>query len=234
MAKKKSKRFIIPATFFINAVVEEKLDTPEKTAHIGNAPTPIVHEPKSNYTSNKENKKVEKEQKIDAPIAPITENLNKGVRRKSALSISSLKRNKIEDAKLKNKRVIVENLDDLPKDPFTEASFLNTWKEYIDELHENGEKLFASILKADIPKIKNNLICVCYPNEMMKAELIKVKPKALKYLRQALNNYSLDFKIEVNEENTKKFAYTPQEKFEFLKEKNDAIIHLKKTFNLEL
>jgi DNA polymerase-3 subunit gamma/tau len=38
----------------------------------------------------------------------------------------------------------------------------------------------------------------------------------------------------VNEINTKRFAYTPQEKYELLKEKNAAISILRKTFNLEL
>lgn len=69
---------------------------------------------------------------------------------------------------------------------------------------------------------------------MMKAELIKVKSKALKHLRKELNNYAIDFKISVNEENVKKFAYTPQEKYDLLKSKNKAIITLRKTFNLEL
>ena len=68
----------------------------------------------------------------------------------------------------------------------------------------------------------------------MKTELNKVKSKALKYLRQKLNNYDIDFKIIVNEEIEKNFAYTPQEKYEFLKEKNKAISTLRKTFNLEL
>ena len=116
---------------------------------------------------------------------------------------------------------MVGNSEDLPKDPFTEETFLKIWVKYIEDLHHKGEKIFASILKADLPTIKSNLICVTYPNEMMKAELLKVKSKALNHLRQKLNNYSIDFKITVNEENTKKFAYTPQEKYDLLKEKNN-------------
>ncbi len=234
MAKKKSKRFIIPATFFINAIVEEKLDISATNQVQPNSTASTAHEPKSNYTPNKETQPNLQQQKSSPPIAPNTVNLNQGARRKSALSLSSLKRNKLEEVRLKSIQKADINTDNLPKDPFTEATFLKVWKTYIEELHDNGEKIFASILKADIPRIKNNLICVTYPNEMMKAELIKVKPKALKYLRQTLNNFSLEFKIEVNEENIKKFAYTPQEKFDFLKEKNDAIVNLKKTFNLEL
>ena len=233
MAKKKSKRFIIPAAFFINAVIEEKIDaTVNKKQH---AATAVINEPKTKYASDKKETSEVTSQKTQT-VPPPTEavKFNKAPRRKSALSISSLKRDKIVNETLKNKQKVVENFDDLPKDSFTEAAFIEIWNAYIDELHKNGEKIFASILKADTPVIKNNLICVTYPNEMMKTELNKVKSKALKHLREKLNNYSLEFKIDVNEENTKRFAYTPQEKYEFLKTKNEAIIKLKNTFNLEL
>lgn len=236
MAKKKSKRFIIPAAFFINTIVEEKLDISVKNTETLKQPVvSLINEPKTDYSSDKKNKpENNNQQENKSSTLSNSPKLNTGVRRKSALSLSSLKRDKIEEAKQKNKQTLAKNLDDLPKDPFTETTFLSVWNNYIEDLHQKGEKIFASILKADIPKIKNNFICVTYPNEMMKIELTKVKSKALKHLRKELNNYSLDFKIEVNEEKTKVFAYTPQEKFEFLKNKNKAISTLRKTFNLEL
>ena len=235
MAKKKSDRFIIPASHFASTIVEEKLDIPvsttPKTEALG-----IVHEERKEYTS----KAIIAKDKLKGIhlnefeiIKPDTQNLDK-TKRKSVLTLSSLKRNKIDKENLKNKQRVVENLDDLPKDPFTEETFLKIWNSYINDLHQNGEKIFASILKTDTPKIKNNTLFVTYPNKMMKAELLKVKPKALKYLRQELNNYSIDFDITVNEETAKRFAYTPQEKYELLKEKNKEIALLKKTFNLEL
>jgi len=235
MAKKKSKRFIIPAAFFIHTIIEEKIDAPVKNnPNINQETTSYIQEPNSNYRSDLNT--TEDKPQEHKPLPPVNSpKLNTSTkRRKSALSLSSLKRDKIEEAKQKNKKSTTENLNDLPKDSFTEATFLKIWNDYIEELHQKGEKIFASILKADTPKIKNNFICVTYPNEMMKIELNKIKFKALKHLRKELNNYSLDFKIDVNEENTKVFAYTPQEKFEFLKSKNEAISTLKNTFNLDL
>ncbi len=240
MAKKKSKRFIIPASHFAAILVEEKLDVPissiaESKKELNEEY--LVHEKESSYVQSK---KEEQKPKILESIPekevekPEQFNLKNSPRRKSALSLSSLKRNKLEEEIRKNKQKFVQNENDLPKDPFTEETFLKIWNEYIETLHKGGEKIFASILKTDTPKIKKNLICVVYPNEMMKAELIKVKPKALKYLREKLNNFSIDFEITINEENTKRFAYTSQEKYEFLKEKNKAIVTLRKKFNLEL
>ena len=92
----------------------------------------------------------------------------------------------------------------------------------------------ASILNADKPRIKGNEIHVTYPNKIMADELLRVKSRALKHLREKLNNYQLDFKIEINEEEATKVAYTTQEKYELLKSKNEAISLLRKTFKLDL
>jgi DNA polymerase III subunit gamma/tau len=240
MAKKKSKRFIIPATHFSEIIIEEKLDIPENSLIASKKEmvnVSLLNETKENYSTGKKNDiKKTKPQNVEEKeiVKPERLNLKKNLPRKSALSLSSLKRNKREEEKQKNKQKVVKEGSDLPNDPFTEETFLKIWEEYIEYLHNNGEKIFASILKADTPKIKKNLICVVYPNEMMKVELIKIKSKALKYLRKKLNNFTLDFQITVNEENTKRFAYTPEEKYELLKEKNKAISVLRKTFNLEL
>ena len=104
----------------------------------------------------------------------------------------------------------------------------------MEDLHQEGEKILASILKADSPKLKGHMIHLAYPNEMMKVELLKVRPKVLRYIRAKLNNYEIDFEIAVNEEHTKRFAYTPQEKYELLREKNKALTLLRKKFNLDL
>ena len=232
--KKKPDRYIIPASHFIAHTIEEKLDVPEKIIQksIETATDVSMVAEKSSQYIIKDGVKIEDES--TKTVKPKELLLKNTKRRNSALSLSSIKRNKIEEDKIKSKQKTFEDTEELPKDPFSEEKFLEVWYAYIETLHENGEKIFASILKADTPKVENTLVLVTYPNQMMKAELIKVKSKALKHLRKELNNYSIDFKISVDEENEKKFAYTPQEKYDLLKSKNKAIIKLRKTFNLEL
>jgi len=60
------------------------------------------------------------------------------------------------------------------------------------------------------------------------------KPKLLKFLREALNNFSITITVIVNETIEKKFAYTPQEKYNKLLEKNSSLKSLKDTFQLDL
>ena len=157
--------------------------------------------------------------------------------RKSALSMSSIERKKLEEAELIEKRKERERMmqsQTLPNDPFTEEEFFNIWESYIETLHENGERIYASILNADKPVLVKQMIHVTYSNNLMKSELEKVKPKALQFIREKLNNYSIDFVVHINEEETNKIAYTNQEKYEHLKEKNKALSYLRKEFKLDL
>lgn len=69
---------------------------------------------------------------------------------------------------------------------------------------------------------------------MMQSKLDTHKPKLLKFLRDKLNNYGVDLLIDVNEVVEKKFAYTPQERYEKLKEKNPMLEDFRKMFGLDL
>ena len=236
--KKKSDRFIIPAQFFSHFQVDEKLDLPTQTPEpLKIKPSkkeqvpfePIVTESVEKITIIKESEEV----KIINPIL-------KGVRtatRKSALSMSSIERKKLEEAALIEKRKELERMmqsQSLPKNPFSEEQFFSIWESYIETLHENGERIYASILNADKPVLVKHMIHVTYSNNLMKSELEKVKPKALQFIREKLNNYSIDFVVHINEEETNKIAYTNQEKYEHLKEKNKALSYLRKEFKLDL
>jgi DNA polymerase-3 subunit gamma/tau len=167
-------------------------------------------------------------------VKPVTLEQTGNGRRKSALSLSSLKRNKEQEEELRQKKARNNKTENLPRDPFTNETFQKVWQDYIDGLILGGEKILASVLMADKPVLKGHMIHVTYPNQLMKKELLRVRPKVLKHLRNALNNHTVDFEIEVKEENQKRFAYTPQEKYELLKEKNSDISFLRKTFNLDL
>ena len=54
------------------------------------------------------------------------------------------------------------------------------------------------------------------------------------FLKKTLLNYDLKLDITVNEEIAKKYAFTPLEKYEKLKEKNPNIELLRKTFGLDI
>ncbi len=138
---------------------------------------------------------------------------------------------KVEAVNVVNEEEI--DLSTLPKDTFTEQRFLNLWNSYAEDLYKKGEKSLASILKANKPVLNNLTIQYTLPTQLMSEQLHRLKPKLLKHLRETLNNFSIDITIDVAETEVKKFVYTPQEKFEKLKESYPELDLLKSLFKLD-
>ncbi|EAR01887.1 DNA polymerase III subunit gamma/tau [Maribacter sp. HTCC2170] len=158
--------------------------------------------------------------------------INTPVKRVSGLSISSLKAKKQHEI---NKIEVVIDENDLPKEALTEEDMQKHWFDFVKKIDNNGQKLLASILNTDTPKLMNeSTIWIELPNDTMKKELEREKFHLMEHLRTKLNNHFIKLKITVNEEVAKKFAFTPEEKYQKLREKNPAIDVLRKTFDLDL
>jgi DNA polymerase-3 subunit gamma/tau len=212
--KKNSKPYIIAALHFNkvkNAKPEQAKQREEKAAEVKQV---ILKE---------------QVQHIAKPIAPAI--LKDVKRRPSALSINSIERKK----ELSKIEVEYEEVENLPSDDFTEITAVELWKKYALKLEKKGKSSLASIMNANNITVKDDKnIHFELPNELMKDQLKLALPQLQKYLREKLNNFKLEVKLDVNEEEIKRYAYTPQEKYEKLREKNKAIELLKKKFDLEL
>lgn len=119
-------------------------------------------------------------------------------------------------------------------EPFTEEQVLAAWDKYIQELKKNGQKILPSVLATDQPKLKENVILIELPNETMKSNVEKEKAELLSFLKRDLRNSDISLKIKVNAAVAERKAYTPQEKYEKLKEKNPLLEDLKNTFGLDI
>jgi DNA polymerase-3 subunit gamma/tau len=105
----------------------------------------------------------------------------------------------------------------------------------VKDIDEKGQKILSSNLSTDIPKIlKGDTIWIELPNDTMKKEVEREQHKLLDHLRSNLNNHRINLKITVNEEAAKKYAFTPEEKYQKLREKNPAIDLLRQEFDLDL
>ena len=161
--------------------------------------------------------------KIDIKIAS---------KRVSGLSISSLKAKK--EHKLNKKDNSIDE-SQLPKSLFTEEVMQKHWADFVHKIDTEGRKILASNLHADIPKLKDETtIWIEMPNGTMKKEIEREQFDLMEYLKLKLNNHFISLKITVNEETAKKFAFTPEEKYEKLREKNPIIDLLRKEFDLDL
>jgi DNA polymerase-3 subunit gamma/tau len=206
--KKKPANYIIPATFFqaLSPAVKEIVKPIKKT--------PTFQPPK-----------------VEQPKPDVKKGFFNAVgKRTSSLSLKSIHQKKEE-----KKSVIEENYDNHPKDVFTEKVLQDLWKEYVALLNEKGERSIASIIGTDVPKLgKNFKIYFTVPNKLMEDQFRKGRPKLLNFLREKLNNFGISIQVKLNESIEKKFAYTPLEKFNKMKEKNPLLEKLRQTFELDM
>ena len=169
--------------------------------------------------------------KIDAPISKKID-IKRPTDSVSGLSISSLKAKKKHEL---NKIDVVIDKDQLPNEKIIEADMQKHWADFVQKLDDSGRKILASNLHSDIPKLKeDNVISINLPNDTMKKEIEREQYDLMEYLKTKLNNHFITLKINVSEEVAKKFAFTPEEKYEKLREKNPTIDLLRKEFDLDL
>lgn len=93
----------------------------------------------------------------------------------------------------------------------------------------------ASIINANKPVLqKNHQIVFALPNKIMEEQFGSVRSKLVSYLRKDLNNYGISVITQVLKSETKKYIYTPQEKFQKLVESNPDVLLLKTKFGLDI
>ena len=213
--KKKSANYIIPATFFQSLSPTKKKITKilvSKTETVKTPVTAVVEKPKP------------------ALERPVLKNLGRLAKEPSKYSLKGF--NKQKDTK---KTTVQENFDNHPKDAFTEKKLQDLWKSYVELLNKKGERSIASIIGTDIPTLGADFqISFTVPNKLMQDQFKKGRPKLMNFLREKLNNYGIAIVVLLNEAVEKKFAYTPDEKYKKLKEKNPLLEKLRQAFELDL
>ena len=213
--KKKSANYIIPATFF-QSLSPAKKKTPEviipKKEPL-KTPVAVVAE-------------------IPKPVTerPVLKNMGRLNKEPGKYSLKGF--NKQTAVK---KTVVQENFDNHPKDIFSEEKLQALWKSYVALLNKRGERSIASIIGTDIPTLGADFqISFTVPNKLMQDQFKKGRAKLMNFLREKLNNYGIAITVHLNEAVEKKFAYTPDEKYKKLKEKNPLLEKLRQTFELDL
>ena len=213
--KKKSANYIIPATFFQSLSPTKKITTKiivSKTETIKTPVSAVIEKPKP------------------ALERPVLKNLGRLAKEPSKYSLKGF--NKQKDTK---KTTVQENFDNHPKDAFTEKKLQDLWKSYVELLNKKGERSIASIIGTDIPTLGADFqISFTVPNKLMQDQFKKGRPKLMNFLREKLNNYGIAIVVLLNEAVEKKFAYTPDEKYKKLKEKNPFLEKLRQAFELDL
>lgn len=150
----------------------------------------------------------------------------------SGLSIASLKAKKAHEEALKNK---VQEDSPTIEDPFTEEVLRQHWSDYVEKIEQEGQKIMASTLNADLPQLLDHFVIgITLPNDTMRKEVERAQSGVLDYLKNKLNNHSISLKVSVLETMDTKYAFTPEEKYEKIRSKSPAVDVLRASFDLDL
>lgn len=220
---------IIPPSYF-----SQKASAKTKTENADSVAEP-EHVNREKETANKEEKAVEIKPAETKPTNNVSD-LN--------LKISSLENRKkrtsalsLRNARKRNEVGLIEEEDkdtrNLPASAFTQEQLVKYWNKFAAMMEKKGRFNLWSHLTMQEPKAEGALIHLEFPNNTIKTELEQEKHELLHFLREKLNNYTVDLSITVNEEMKQTVPYSEKDKFEYLKEKNPAIEKLRKALDLD-
>lgn len=148
----------------------------------------------------------------------------------SALSLASIRAKR---ELLENTKSITKETVHLPTEPFTETDMLLHWNKYAQKLGNKGFRIMESLLLINDPVLNGTAITLELPNEGSKIEFESEINGLLGYLKGHLHNHDISITVIVNESVENKFAFTPQDKYNRLKEINPNLELLRKTFDLD-
>ncbi|CAM3551328.1 DNA polymerase III subunit gamma/tau [Flavobacterium gelidilacus] len=244
--KKKPNAFIIPATYYRNnsysitetvssvqtSVVSEKVVNENLQKREESIPLSVKSEQIAEKTI--ETPKAVETKEISEPketLATTSKPLTTAQPKVSALSLAGLRAKKELEAKQSQH---LKHLGELPSEKFTETDMLLQWNKFAQRMSDTGKMLLSTYMLMNEPILDGTTITLELPNESTKEEFLSGCVELIGYLRGKLHNHDIAINVKINETVEKKYAFTPDDKYERLKEINPAIELLRKTFDLDV
>lgn len=131
------------------------------------------------------------------------------------------------------KEAAVEEIKEELFEKFTEEKLIKAWTSYANQIQEEHH-LRNSMINCKPALLSETRFEVVVNNPMQQQKLLEEKINILNRLKLELRNTSIDMEVRISENNEKKLAYTPMEKFNLMAEENEALLKLKDEFGLEL
>ena len=191
--------------------------------------TPLI-EPKNNIASEKSKQEIQTPARDVESFSP-TSVIKKKVNHTSSLSIKNLTQN-IEDEEVDNK----ENKGEEHNREFDEEALETVWKKltlHFQEGIKEGDSIVYSALIKHKPTIEAHIISLKVDNKSQAEEFSYRRTEIHDYLRKELQNTQVELIISIERDKTNKKAYTSEEKFNEMAEKNPKLFDLKKALDLD-
>jgi len=129
----------------------------------------------------------------------------------------------------------IEDLTNKPRTDFTINELMSKWNAFSYQLKVKGRQGLYITLTKRKPRLKENLILeFIIDNEIQKIELEEERSNLLTFLRVELNNYGIQLKVLLSEEDNTVEHLSSKDKFLKMAEKNPALHELREKLNLDI
>ena len=152
-------------------------------------------------------------------------------KKRSGISISAMQNKKIE----KQEEEAIEDLTNKVRTDFTINELMSKWNAFSHQLKEKGRQgLYVTLTKRK-PVLKENFILeFTIDNEIQKIELEEERSNLLSFIRTELNNYGIQLKVLLSQEDNSVKHLSSKDKFMKMAEKNPALHDLREKLNLDI
>ncbi|MEZ5082455.1 MAG: DNA polymerase III subunit gamma/tau [Bacteroidales bacterium] len=133
----------------------------------------------------------------------------------------------------KNEDEKEEDIRNKPSDAFTQEDLVKIWKNMAEGY--KADKNFYLTITRNEPVLKDNFeFDLMVDNKIQQKEVEDRKMQILPLIKEKLNNFHIHLNVIVTEQKKETIAYTDQDKYKKMVEKNPALKTLKDRLNLEI
>ncbi|TNF31169.1 MAG: hypothetical protein EP314_01015 [Bacteroidetes bacterium] len=156
----------------------------------------------------------------------------------STVSLSSRRRFSRSTVRISEAHLLVEeeeiNLEEMPKDGFTEEQMQEIWNNRVNLLFEGKPSILSSLTKHKPILKEGHTIELKLDGKHQLEQLQDTRSVLIDAIRKDLNNYAVQLETPVEEVLTSKKAYTPKEIYHQLLNENPHLDTLREQLGLDL
>ena len=136
---------------------------------------------------------------------------------------------------VEEEKEVTEDLSKKPKDDFDFEKLQNHWTEFLTLLQSENKIPAFNALQSGKLELKSNFkIRLDFSSASLVNEFDLQKERLMGFLREKLNNYSLEFETNIIHNHTENYIKSKAELFQEMAEENPLLLKMKEEFGLDL
>ena len=121
-----------------------------------------------------------------------------------------------------------------PSQPVTLIALQVAWKAFAAQRQQQTDNATEQVILNRDFTLNDLTVSLCLDNQVQEDVMVALLPDLLAHLRPTLQNWHIQVAHSVVVADTRKMIYSPQDKYNFLAEKNPALHTLRQVMGLEI